>query len=174
MLRPLLVGLVSLASAACSGVFAKDNGRAPGDDLGRFRVAATLDSSTCGAAALGAPDKWQFDVVLSRDAPSLYWNTAQNAISGSVDAEGRFSFQSETVVNASTKDAGSACAIVRKDTASGTFDNPNDAKAFGGTLEYAFSPQGTADCSEAMLEDGFATLPCTMTYRMQAAWVADR
>ena len=154
---------------------AKDDGRAFGDDLGRFRTAAVLDSSTCGVGALGAPENWEFDVVLSRDVSRLYWNTNATAIEGTVDAKGRFSFVAENVVNAgSAQNAKATCTIVRKDTANGTFDDPQTARAFDGSLEYAFAPQGTADCSEVMAESGLLTLPCSMSYRLDAAWVSSR
>lgn len=158
-------------------MFAKDDGRAFGDDIGRFRVAATLDSSSCGANALGAPENWQFDVVLSRDEPRLFWNTNASAVEGTVDARGHFAFESQSVVNAgggAQRDAGAGCAIVRKDVAAGTLDDPSAARAFEGSLEYSFSPQGTADCSAAMLENGILTLPCSMSYRMKAEWVSER
>lgn len=153
---------------------AKDDGRAFGDDLGRFHTAAVLDSSTCGVNALGAPEDWEFEVVLSRDDSRLYWNTNATAIEGTVDAKGHFSFVAENVVNAGNQSAKQTCTIVRKDTANGTFDDPETARAFDGSLEYSFAPQGTADCSEVMAENGLATLPCSMSYRLQAAWVSSR
>jgi hypothetical protein len=154
---------------------AKDDGRAFGDDLGRFSIAAVLDSSTCGANALGAPETWKFEVVLSRDASRLFWNTDAAAIEGTVDAEGRFSFVTENVINAGgAQTTKQTCTIVRKDSAHGTFDDPKAARAFDGSLEYAFAPQGTADCSDVMAESGLLTLPCSMSYRLDAAWVSDR
>ncbi len=153
---------------------AKDDGRAFGDDLGRFHIAAALDASTCGANALGAPEDWEFEVVLSRDASRLFWNTNATAIEGTVDAEGRFSFVAENVINAGNANAKQACTIVRKDSARGTFDDPDDARSFDGSLEYSFAPQGTADCSEVMSESGLLTLPCSMSYRLDAAWVSSR
>jgi hypothetical protein len=153
---------------------AKDDGRAFGDDLGRFHVAAALDSSTCGVAALGAPEDWEFEVVLSRDASRLYWNTNSTAIEGTVDTKGHFSFVAENVVNTGGQNAKQLCTIVRKDTANGTFDDPETARTFDGSLEYSFAPQGTADCSEVMVENGLATLPCSMSYRLDAAWVSSR
>src|SRR5262249_17902856 len=98
--RTLAALLGSVACLSCSGVFAKDDGRALGDDLGRFHISAVLDASTCGANALGAPENWQFDVVLSRDASRLFWNTNALAIEGKVDGAGRFSFETENVINA--------------------------------------------------------------------------
>jgi hypothetical protein len=171
----ILVALVgAVASLSCSGVLAKDDGRAFGDDLGRFRIAAVLDESTCGANALGAPEDWQFEVVLSRDASRLYWNTNATAIEGTVDAKGRFSFVAENVISTPAQNAKQSCTIVRKDTAHGTFDDLETARAFDGSLEYSFAPQGTADCAEVMAENGLLTLPCSMSYRLDAAWVSSR
>jgi hypothetical protein len=172
--RLFVVSLGSLACAACSGVFAKDDGRAFGDDLGRFHIAAVLDSTTCGANALGAPDNWQFDVVLSRDKSRFFWNTNENAVEGTVDDQGRFSLEAENVVNTGGSDAKNACVIVRTDVAKGTFDDPTAARAFDGSLEYTFAPQGTVDCSEVAVESGLGSLPCSMSYRMKAAWVSAR
>ena len=173
--RILAVLFGSLTCLSCSGVFAKDDGRAFGDDLGRFRIAAALDSTTCGANALGAPEDWEFEVVLSRDASRLFWNTNATAIEGTVDDNGRFSLVAENVINTGNgQNAKLSCTIVRKDTATGTFDDPKTARAFDGSLEYSFAPHGTADCSEAMAENGLLTLPCSMSYRLDAAWVSSR
>src|SRR5262245_43615474 len=96
-LGSLLAALATLP--ACSGVFAKDDGRALGDDLGRFHVKADLDSSTCGPQAMDTPENWEFDVVLSQDAPTLYWNTGADAVEGQLAADGRtFAFRSQVVV----------------------------------------------------------------------------
>jgi hypothetical protein len=173
--RSIVVLVGSLVCLSCSGVLAKDDGRAFGDDLGRFRIVAVVDSSTCGAGALGAPENWHFEVVLSRDASRLYWNTNAAAIEGTVDAEGRFSFVAENVITSeSTDNPKATCTIVRKDTARGAFDDPQTARAFDGSLEYAFAPQGTADCSDVMAQNGLLTLPCTMSYRLDAAWISGR
>lgn len=167
--------IAALACSSCSGALAKDDGRAFGDDLGRFRIAAVLDASTCGPNALGAPDNWDFDVVLSRDRSRLFWNTNANAIEGSIDSKGRFSFLSQNVIAAGTaRTPENTCTIVRKDAASGTFDDPDTARSFDGSLEYSFSPQGTADCSDAMLENGLVALPCSVSYRISAEWVSAR
>jgi hypothetical protein len=173
--QSLLAAIGPLVCLSCSGVFAKDDGRALGDDLGRFRIAAVLDESTCGANALGAPENWEFDVILSRDASRLFWNTNAAAIEGNVDDRGRFSFETQNVINAgSSEDPRNSCTIVRKDRANGAFDDPKTARAFDGSLEYSFSPQGTADCSDAMAENGLLTLPCSMSYRLAAEWVSAR
>lgn len=174
-MRTLAALLGSLVCLSCSGAFAKDDGRAFGDDLGRFHIAAVMDSSTCGTNALGAPENWQFDVVLSRDAAHLFWNTNAAAIEGTVDGQGRFSFESESVINAGDpQNAARSCTIVRKDAASGTLDDPKTARAFDGSLEYSYDQQGTADCSETMADNGLVALPCSMSYRMKAAWVSSQ
>ena len=176
-----------LLSCGCSGALANGDGRAFGDDLGRFHVTAHMDSSTCGPQAMNAPEKWEFDVVLSKKAPSIYWNTGPNAIEGTLANDGKtFAFTSETVVNvapkpsSTTADPASAgarattCAVVRNDESSGALDDADSATAFDGTLDYRFAPQGVSDCSDLLVEGGFATLPCNMTYRMAAQWVSAR
>jgi hypothetical protein len=66
------------------------------------------------------------------------------------------------------------CAVVRNDDSSGALDDATSATAFDGTLGYRFAPQGSSDCSDLLLEGGFATLPCSMSYRMSGAWVSAR
>jgi hypothetical protein len=180
-----------LASAAgctvllgCSGVLADGDGRAFGDDMGRFHVMATMDTSTCGPQAMDAPEKWEFDVVLSKKAPIIYWNTGPDAVEGKLGDDGKtFAFTSEVVVNVDANasatgkesaSAGSTCTVVRSDDSSGTLDAADSATAFTGKLEYRFAPEGSSDCSDLLASGGFAMLPCSMTYRMTAAWVSAR
>jgi hypothetical protein len=168
----------------CSGALAKGDGRAFGDDLGRFHVTAMIDSSTCGPKAMDAPEKWDFDVVLSKQAPSIYWNTGADAVEGTLAADGKtFAFTAETVVNVDSGNAAqnpgsasapSSCTVVRNDDSSGELDAAESAKAFTGTLGYRFASQGTSDCSALFATGGFAALPCSMTYRMSGIWVSAR
>lgn len=195
-MRTLFVLLPCLLSFGCSAALAKGDGRAFGDDLGRFHVTAHMDSSTCGPQAMDAPDKWEFDVVLSKKAPSIYWNTGADAIEGTLANDGKtFAFTSESVVNvaASANTASPAadpgglsgldpatpsqrggCTVVRDDDSAGALDDADAATAFDGTLEYRFAPQGSSDCSDLLTQGGFATLPCSMKYDMAAAWVSAR
>ncbi|SRR5260221_5839738 len=171
LIGPALVGLLALG---CSGALAKGDGRAFGEDMGRFHVSAKLDTSTCGAHAIGAPDDWQFDVVLSRDPPHLYWNTGANAVEGALDEDGmHFTLASRMVVGSGGASA-AACAVVRDDHATGTLDDATKARHFDGTLEYRFAAEHPSGCSGLAVESGFAALPCEMGYRLAAGWVSDR
>lgn len=169
-------GLASaLLLLGCSGALADGDGRAFGDDLGRFHVKANLAKSTCGPHAMDTPPRWEFDVFLSRMAPALYWNTGPDAVEGSLESDGKtFAFSSETVVNAASGAAGSVCTIVRDDVSAGALDSARTARAFTGTLKYDFTPQGSGDCSALLLAGAFAALPCAMTYRMAGAWISAR
>jgi hypothetical protein len=156
-------------------MFAKDDGRAFGDDLGRFAVGARLKSTTCGAQALDTPADWNFDVVLSRDYDLLYWNTGKDAVEGTIEADGRtFSFSSETVVDFDMSGNPRACSVVRTDSASGTFDDGKKMRSFEGSLSYSFAPKAGTDCSDLIAGASFDELPCSMSYRMAAAWVSER
>jgi hypothetical protein len=169
--------LVVCASAAgCSGVLAKGDGRAIGDDLGRFRIDATLDTSTCGAGAVGAENDFRLDVFLSEAPPRVYWNSGADSVEGDLADDGvHFSFESDTVVAIpSDVPAADTCTIVRTDTSSGAFDRATNVRTFTGSLEYRYAAQGHSDCSSAMASQGFTTLPCTMTYSMAGTWVSAR
>ena len=89
----------ALLSSACSSVLAKGDGRAIGDDLGRFSIDATLRDTTCGTDAPGALSGTKFDVFLSEAPPRVYWNSGPDSVEGDLDEDGvHFDFQSETVV----------------------------------------------------------------------------
>jgi hypothetical protein len=156
-------------------MFAKDDGQAFGDDLGRFAVGARLKSTTCGTQALDTPADWNFDVILSRDLDLLYWNTGDDAVEGTIEANGTgFSFSTETVVDFDMSGNPRACSVVRTDSASGTFDDAKRMRAFEGSLSYRFTPKAGADCSDLVAGASFDELPCSMSYRMAAAWVSER
>src|SRR5258708_6001196 len=93
---PALLLVCCAGATGCSGVLAKGDGRAIGDDLGRFRIDATLDDSTCGADAVGAPNDFRLDVFLSEAPPRVYWNSGADSVEGDLDDDGvHFSFHSE-------------------------------------------------------------------------------
>lgn len=174
MVRYLSI-LASFLNVSCMNMLAKDDGQAFGDDLGRFAVGARLDTSSCGTQALDTPEKWDFEVVLSKDHDLVYWNTGDDAVEGTLDADGKgFSFSSETVVSMSESTNPRACSVVRRDAASGTFDDAEDIQAFEGSLTYRFTPKAGTDCADLVAGASFDELPCKMTYRMVAEKVSDR
>jgi hypothetical protein len=170
------IGVIScLLATSCNQMFAKDDGRAFGDDLGRFAVGARLKTSTCGARALDTPADWDFEVILSRDVDLLYWNTGEDAVEGTIAADGRtFSFSSEATFDVDASGSPRACSIVRTDSAAGTFDDAKSVRAFEGSLSYHYAPKAGTDCSDLVADASFDELPCSMSYRMDAAWVSER
>jgi hypothetical protein len=164
-----LVGcLCLLATAGCSAL-AEGDGRTPGDDLGRFRVAASLERSNCGPGALGAPDEWSFDIQLARDDAYVYWNQGGAAVEGTIDGEA-FEIASDTVVEvAEATEESLGCTMLRHDRASGVLDGPDlDVRSFTGSLQYSFEAAGGNCTGLVGVEGGFATLPCGIDYRLFA------
>lgn len=140
--------------------------KAPGEVLGFFAVSGTLQSDTCSAPSLNAPDKWSFDVKLSRDGSTLYWLNGREGIVGDIDASGAFEFETRVDTKlADRRGAVKGCTIVRRDSASGSLKD----SALRGKLTYAYSQTSDSDCSEQTTgADGtpFA-LPCSLTYSLK-------
>ncbi len=172
----VLVIVCAAGTAGCSGVLAKGDGRAIGDDLGRFRIDATLDDSTCGADAVGATNDFRLDVFLSEAPPRVYWNSGADSVEGALEDDGvHFSFHSETVVAVpSDVPAADTCTIVRTDASSGAFDDARSVRNLTGSLEYRYAAQGHSDCTTAMASQGLQMLPCRMLYSMAGTWISAR
>lgn len=166
-----LTCLAFLALPACSSALAEGDGRAFGDDLGRFQVTALLADASCGPGALGAEERWEFEVVLSEDEPDFYWNTGAAAVEGKLDPNGAFAVEGELAIP-SDESATPLCTVVRSDSASGLFTDPTRTRIADGRLEYRF--RGEGDCGEIILDLGLAALPCSMGYDFTAARVSDR
>jgi hypothetical protein len=155
---------------------AKGDGRAIGDDLGRFRIDATLVESTCGPDALDVPADFRMEVFFSKAPPRVYWNSGPDSVEGDLAADGKhFSFESETVVAVpGAQTAATTCTMVRTDSSSGAFDDAKEAKSLDGALVYRFSKQGVSDCRNAVAVQRFSMLPCTMSYDMSGTWISAR
>ncbi len=166
--------LASLFVPGCN--FGEGDAKIPGEELGTYRVVATLGSSSCGPDALGAPDVWEFDVRLSRDDPDLYWLNGEEPVYGTLAADGlSFSFDTETRITLQEPRNGrGGCVIVRSDRASGRLEGSAlDVPAFAGELRYGYSARAGSDCTEWLgLEGGFATLPCSIDYDIPAVRTA--
>ena len=167
-----LLGLVALSTLTVACEFGEGDAKIPGEPLGTFHVVARLDQSTCGPGALGSPDVWEFDVLLSRDGPDLYWLNGEEPVFGTVAADGvTFSFGTETDVKLSEPGPASAgCTIRRVDAASGTLGGADtDVPHFEGLLRYGYTESTGSECAEYVgVEGGFAALPCEIGYRMTA------
>ena len=183
MRRDRILGVLAAAvlSAGCSD-FLGDKGDAhqPGTVLGTFHVNATVGSSTCGQGALGADSSWEFDVKLARDDGALYWNNGAEIITGELAADRTtFSFTSAVVVDMRTEETLGMppCSVRRDDNATGTLDSASEpVHAFTGSLGYAFAATIDSECSDLVPPSetaAFATLPCAMSYSIEAERTGD-
>jgi hypothetical protein len=170
-MRLVLVGLLSLLSVACID-FGDSDGHVPGEALGEYHVAAALESSTCGADALGTPEQWEFDIRLSRDRADLFWLNGAEVIPGRVGPDG-VSFEFDTAVAVPiTPPEGTrpGCTVMRSDRATGELSGSDaDVTGFDGTLVYGYAPDDGSDCSSLVgVPGGFAMLPCEIAFLLEA------
>lgn len=158
--------VLALACASCK--FGQGDAKVPGEPLGTFEVIAELDSSTCGAGALGSTDLWEFEVKLSKDFDQLFWLNGREVIPGRIASDGE-SFEFDTRVQVEVlepKPGILGCTLNRQDRASGQLDYRNETvTSFSGRLTFAYIPTSDSDCSPLMgVEGGFSALPCEMKY----------
>ena len=157
--------------------FGKGDAHVPGEPLGSYHVAATLDDSSCGPGALGSPEVWEFDVKLSRDGPSLYWLNGEEAIAGTLSSDGvSFAFDVKGTIAVEKPAPGRpGCNVVRTDVASGKLGaQGTSVPGFSGKLVYGYAPVGGSDCTNVVgVDGGFATLPCEIGYGMEAVRTGD-
>jgi hypothetical protein len=150
------------------------NPHQPGDALGSFVVAGKLGDDSCGAASLNAPERWSFDVKLSRLGSTLYWLNGREAIVGEIDASGHFAFESRVNVTlAQRHGAAKGCTLVRRDAASGKLSE--SAATLTGKLTYAYDATSDSECSEfAIGSDGLPlALPCRLSYSLDGDRISD-
>lgn len=176
--------VAAAASGGCGDMFGDKDAHQPGTALGTFHVAATSTTNDCGQGALGSAASWEFDVKLSRDDGTLFWNNGQELISGALGADGKtFSFGTHVVVDMRTEEQAGMppCSVDRADTASGALDTADEnAASFDGSLSYAYSPTQDSLCSDLVAgsdmpgsEPVFAALPCTMAYQLTGTKTGD-
>lgn len=176
--RALSVLFVSSVACGCMQQAAElgdEDPKQPGEVIGFFAVDGKLTEDSCGAESLSAPEKWSFDVKLSRDDGALYWLNGREAIVGDIDKRGSFGFATHIdIAVAAKRGAFKGCTMVRTDAASGELAK-SDA-AFTGELTYAYSEKSGTDCSEFTTgTEGLpSVLPCQMTYSLKAARVSDQ
>ena len=144
----------------------------PGDRLGTYHASGKLVSDSCQAAVLGVSSAWQFDVKLSREANTLYWLNGQEAIAGTIAKDGTsFGFQSGVEVTLQApQGVQPGCVILRSDNASGTLSSSTtDVKNFDVDLSFGYAMKSGTQCAGYVgVQDGFAALPCTVSYSMSA------
>ncbi len=142
----------------------------PGDRLGTYHLSGKLVNDSCQAAVLGVTNDWAFDVKLSRDGSTLYWINGEEAIPGTIQSDGkRFGFSSGVeVMLQAPKGSAPGCVILRGDNASGVLSSKtSDVESLDVDLDFTYSVKSGTQCAGYVgVQDGFAGLPCKVTYAM--------
>jgi hypothetical protein len=146
----------------------------PGNVLGIYAVNGTIQNNTCGLG-LQAPSPWNFNVELSEQVSTLYWNTMDGSplLSGQV-AAGAVSMDNTTsgAVDSAPDGAPGPCTMARYDQLALTLSGGATPQTFTGTLTYTFSVVAGSDCSDQMSSAGgtYDALPCTVSYNLAGAY----
>jgi hypothetical protein len=170
----LIVLVFAFAAAGCVEAFGDKNPYEPGEKLGTYHVSASQTKNACGDGALGAPAEWEFDVGLSWEDGSVFWNSGGQVIVGTIsDDRKTFEIATDVLQDMRTEaDAGKPpCSITRHDVASGSFVWEGEtATSASGTLSYAFTPTEGSSCGDLITGEQalFAALPCSITYKFKA------
>ena len=142
----------------------------PGDRLGTYHLDGKLVSDSCQAAVLGVTSNWQFDVKLSREGSTLYWINGEEAIPGDIQSDGKqFGFSSGVEVTLQApKGVQPGCVVLRGDSASGKLSSKTtDVKSLDVDLDFTYSVKPGTQCAGYVgVQDGFAGLPCKVSYSM--------
>ena len=156
--------LASLACVAC--------GNLPGDTLGTYAVKGTLTSNSCGAG-IGAPNPWEFDVLLSQTGSTLFWSWEDGSplLSGPLLGT-HATLTAYEIDNVDTRDGGvmGPCDLERNDDLSLTMGAGSPPGSFTGSVSYTFSAQEGANCSDQLSSAGgmYDRLPCSVGYTVSA------
>ena len=151
----------------------------PGDSLGKYDVAATLVSNTCGSG-IDATNPWNVTAEMSKDGTTLYFENEDGSdqVSGGYDDSAQ---TSATLVAAETKNVNDAsanlsttCNLTLATTYALSLGATSPPASFTGTASYAYSVataiSSNTDCSAQLSSVGgkYATLPCTVSYSVKA------
>jgi hypothetical protein len=160
----LLACVIALAVPACG------TNSPPGTQLGTFKVVADTQTNSCG---LSAPNPWTFDVQLSQDGTTLYWNWMDGSpyLTGTVSGTSTTIVASEQVNVDGTGDGGlGPCTMERDDTLQVDLPAGSGPSSFTGSIGYAFAATAGSNCSDQLTASAgqYETLPCTITYTVTA------
>jgi hypothetical protein len=169
-MRPYVVCAILLLCASCVGH--GQDAHEPGDRLGTFHATGTLTSDTCQAAVLGVTNTWAFDVKLSREANTIYWLNGEEAIPGTIAADGTsFDFESDVEVTLqAAQGAQPGCTMIRADTANGVLSSSStDVSSFSVDMSFGYAVEAGSQCAGWVgVQGGFAALPCRVSYSLTA------
>lgn len=175
----LVLGLSLATVSGCvenPGELDDQDPHSPGEALGFYSLAGQLSDDSCGAETLGAPEKWSFDVKLSRDGSTLYWLNGREGIVGDIDKSGGFSFETRIDVPLSeSRGAVKGCTIERRDAATGSLSESQDSLTL--KLTYSYSQKSGTNCEEFVGVQAPTPnplpLPCNMTYSLSGKRIAE-
>jgi hypothetical protein len=160
----------------CISFLLSSCGNLPGVTLGTYTVKGTLESNTCGLG-IGAPNPWEFSVLLSQTGTTLYWSWEDGSplLSGPLSG-GRATLTGFQVQNVDTRDGGTMgpCDLQRNDALVLTLAQGTPPPSFLGTVGYTFSVQEGATCTDQLGSSGgmYSQLPCSVGYSVSASFEA--
>ena len=169
-LRSLLLGLGG-AVVLTGSLASCQQTPLPGTQLGTFKVSGTTTTNSCGPA-LSPPDPWVFDAQLSESNQELYWSWIDGTapLSAPLTTGTTATLSATTTANVDgSGDAGlGPCTMDRVDTIDLTLSAASSPSSFTGTISYTFTVPAGSTCSDQLATAGgeYATLPCTLTYKM--------
>ena len=142
----------------------------PGNMLGTYKVVGQSQTNSCG---LGAPNPWTFDVQLSEQQTTLYWDWMDGSplLSGTV-SQTQATIDTNATVNADSTDAGlGPCNLTRADSLTIAFAPGSPPPTFGGTIAYSYTVPSGSSCTDQLAASGgmFTSLPCSVSYTVTAA-----
>jgi hypothetical protein len=146
----------------------------PGTTLGIYTVSGIMQTNTCGAG-LEAPSPWKFNVELSQETSTLFWNAMDGSplLTGTVAGSAVTMDDTTSGAVDSTADGGPGpCAMSRSDVLALTLAAGSPPGAFSGSLTYTFAAVAGASCSDQLSAQGgiYDTLPCTMSYKLDGSY----
>lgn len=149
---------------ACSGP--PGAGRLLGDDLGTFHVAATEATNSCGQGALGAPERFDFDVELSRADSEIFWNGTNG---GEIRASLAFQVAASVRVEVPVRPPSAPCVLTREDRIAGALfaDTSGAITGFDADMRYEFAAEEACDQAE-LASSGLMQVPCVLSYELAA------
>lgn len=173
-MRPATLRRLLLLSALVSACGPKDAGsesttgpRVPGELLGTYAIEGRIRGDSCGAALLGAPNPWRFEVKLSRKDHDLYWLNGREAIVGDLAKDGlSFTFDTRVNVPIGGDAKSTSCVVSRRDRAQGDLVADNEeVLGLNGTMSFDYSSKSELGCIEIIgIPGSVETLPCSLTY----------
>ncbi len=137
--------------------------------LGSYDVTGQLQTNSCGMAA---PQPWVFDIQLSRQGATLYWNWLDGSplLSGTLNAQSSATLAGtySNNVDGSADGGIGPCWIDTADAIDVALAAGAAPATFSGSISNTFTVESGADCSDQLVASGgsFSALPCAVSYTL--------